>query len=129
MKNNDATKAQTARMSVGEYRDRLHNYSQKFLLCKDIRHVWKVETPYSSFPKNPDWVQRVLVCSRCGTVRTDNFHLDQATQRMQRGASSYRYPAGFSMRGLPQERNLSEIMRYETYLRALAQVNAKETKQ
>ena len=39
---------------------------------------------------------------------------------MERGASTYRYPAGFSMRGLPQEARLGEVMRYESFLRTIA---------
>lgn len=115
-------KTPVAKMTTDEYRDRLHNYSPKFLHCKDIRHVWAVSTPYTPFEDNPSWIHRVLTCRRCGTVRTDTFHLDQMTRRMERGGSTYRYPAGFSLRGLPQERGLAEIMRYESYLRALQAV-------
>jgi hypothetical protein len=129
--NTKKAKSKTAtgatRMSMDEYRERLHEYNQKFLLCKDIRHVWKVQTTYTAFEKNPEWVQRTLICARCGTVRTDNFHIDAASQRMERGVSSYRYPAGFSLRGLPKERNLSEVMRYESFLRAIA-ANPQEKK-
>lgn len=118
--NHNTKKTETARMTLDEYRERLHKYNRKFLTCKDIRHVWSVQTDYTSYAENPDWFHRVLVCQRCGTVRTDYFHLDRTTNRMERGASNYRYPSGFSMRGLPQDKRLGEVMRYESFLRTIA---------
>jgi hypothetical protein len=106
-------------MTLTEYRERLHEYKQDFLLCKDIRHVWRVTTPFTNTAEDNTWVYRVLTCQRCSTARTDYFRLHANTNRLERGYSSYRYPSGFSMRGLPEEGRLSEVMRFESYLRAL----------
>ena len=113
-------KSTTAKMSLRDYRDRLHEYNQDYLLCKDLRHLWQVQQDYTPYEDNKSWMLRVLVCVRCGTTRTDTFFVDKKTKRVSRGGSTYRYPSGFSMRGLPEERRLGEVMRYESFLRTLA---------
>lgn len=121
---------QSARMSLVEYREKLHAYEHRYLLCKDIRHVWQVDIPYTNDAENQSWVYRVLSCQRCGTTRTDYFHLNAKSDRLERGYSTYRYPTDFSMRGLPEASKLSEVMRFESYLRSMQGINApKETDQ
>lgn len=116
------------KMSIDEYRERLHEYKQDYLLCKDIRHVWRVSTSYTSDAEDSNWIYRILTCQRCTTTRTDYFRLDANSNRLERGYSTYRYPTGFSMRGLPQAKNLSEVMRFESYLRALQTANKEHKK-
>lgn len=121
------SKSSAPPMTLDEYRDLLHEYKQDFLLCKDIRHVWRVSTSYTSDAEDSNWIYRILTCQRCQTTRTDYFRLDTNSNRLERGYSTYRYPTGFSMRRLPQTKNLSEVMRFESYLRAL-QTGNKERK-
>lgn len=106
----------TAHMTLADFRARLHNYDEKYLTCKDVRHRWTLTQPYERQPSG--WVTRVLECERCGTVRTDNYAIVN-NQRLARAGSTYQYPEGFSFRGLPQADNLSEVVRFEAYLRTL----------
>ena len=110
-------KKQTAHMTLKDFRERLTNYDDNYLLCKDMRHRWTLTQGYERQPNG--WVTRVLECERCGTVRTDNYAILNG-QRLGRAGSSYRYPDGFSFRGLPQVEALSEVVRYEAYRRALS---------
>lgn len=103
-------------MSLTEFRTRLTNYDEAYLECKDMRHRWVLTQGYERQPSG--WVTRVLECDRCGTVRTDNYAILNG-QRLARAGSSYRYPEGFSFRGLPQAENLSEVVRYEAFRRSL----------
>lgn len=127
--NNNEKNARTparARMTVDEYRERLHDYNDKFLLCKDIRHVWVIVAGYTEI-QDSGMVSRVLECKRCHTRRTDYYRIDRQTQRMIRGYSNYRYPAGFSITGIPRDDKPNDILRYEAFLRFIA-APAKETK-
>jgi hypothetical protein len=119
MKNENSKNAPKVKMTEGEYRDKLHKYSNRFLTCKDLRHVWTVQRAYTEH-QNSGMVSRILVCKRCGTERTDYFRLDQATERMERGYSSYRYPTGFQMAGIPRDSKPNDIIRYEAFLRFVA---------
>jgi len=110
------TRTRVAHMSLKDFRTRLHNYDTSYLECKDMRHRWSLIQPYERQPSG--WVTRVLECDRCGTVRTDNYAILN-NQRLARAGSSYRYPEGFSFRGLPQAESLGEVVRYEAYLRSL----------
>jgi hypothetical protein len=105
-----------SRMSMEEYRDKLHEYREDFLECKDVRHHWQVTEPYHNVDRKH--VVRVLRCSRCGAERTDNYAV-VSSGRLARMGSTYRYPQGFAMRGLPQAERLSEVVRYESYLRTV----------
>lgn len=107
-------------MTLKQYRQVLHEYDDSYLQCKDIRHSWQIDSPYHRTPEG--WVIRVLSCTRCGTVRTDTFAVTGGN-RLARVSNSYRYPAGFSIRGLPKAENLSEVTRHESYLRAMQQLN------
>lgn len=118
-KKDDPNKASRATMTVDEYRDKLHDYSAKYLACKDIRHVWTITAGYAEV-KDTGMVSRVLECKRCRTVRTDYYRVDRRTQRMERGYSNYRYPAGFSIRGIPRDEKPNDILRYEAFLRFIA---------
>lgn len=120
MSNKKKDTTHTTRMSLRDYRERLSEYNQDYLLCKDLRHLWQVQESYTPYADTENWMHRVLTCARCGTTRTDTFFLNKKTKRMERGGSTYRYPSGFSMRGLPQEKHLGEVMRYESFLRTLA---------
>jgi hypothetical protein len=102
-------------MTLGEFQGKLHGYREEFLQCKDVRHRWEVVEPYRREKK---LVQRVLECQRCGTQRIDNYVV-LGSQRLARQGSSYRYPRGFSLRGLPKVDHVSEIVRYESYLRSV----------
>jgi hypothetical protein len=109
------------RMTLEDYRSRLHQYPANYLSCKDIRHRW---TLVEDFHRQPGGrVVRILECDRCGTVRTDNYAM-LAGKRLARAGASYAYPENFSVRGLPQAENLSEVLRYEAYMRSLAQTAA-----
>ena len=110
------TKTRTTHMTLNEFRERLHNYDENYLTCKDVRHRWTLTQSYERQPNG--WVTRMLECDRCGTVRTDNYAILNGN-RLARAGSSYRYPEGFSFRGLPQADSLSEVVRYEAYQRAL----------
>ena len=110
------TKKAPAHMTLKDFRTRLASYDNDYLLCKDMRHRWRLIQSYERQPNG--WVTRVLECERCATVRTDNYAILN-NQRLARAGSSYRYPEGFSMRGLPEAENLSEVVRYEAYRRAL----------
>jgi hypothetical protein len=107
-------------MTLRKYREALHEYDNAFLQCKDLRHAWATTSPYQR--NSEGWVVRILTCGRCGTVRTDTY-AELRNKRLARASSSYRYPAGFALRHLPQEENLSEVMRYESYLRAMREIN------
>ena len=101
------TKTRTTHMTLNEFRERLHNYDENYLTCKDVRHRWTLTQSYERQPNG--WVTR---------VRTDNYAILNGN-RLARAGSSYRYPEGFSFRGLPQADSLSEVVRYEAYQRAL----------
>lgn len=103
-------------MTLKMFRDRLSTYDESYLECKDMRHRWTLVQPYERQPSG--WVTRVLTCERCGTTRTDNYAILN-NNRLARAGSSYKYPEGFSFRGLPQAENLSEVVRFEAYLRAV----------
>ena len=103
-------------MTLGDFRKRLSDYDESYLECKDMRHRWDLVQSYAK--QASGWVTRVLACDRCGTRRTDSYAL-LSNRRLARAGSSYRYPQGFSFRGLPQEDNLSEVVRYEAFQRAL----------
>lgn len=122
-------KAPIAKMSLRDYRGQLHDYNTDFLKCKDLRHLWQVAQDYSPQEDNKNWMHRSLVCARCGTTRTDKFYVDKRNKRVVRGGSTYRYPPGFSMRGLPKERKLGEVMRYESFIRAIASNNGNDNDQ
>lgn len=111
-----AKKTRVQHMTLKDFRDRLVGYDDRYLLCKDMRHRWVLAQSYERQPNG--WVTRVLECDRCGTVRTDSYAVLNGN-RLARAGSSYRYPEGFSFRGLPQADNLSEVVRYEAYQRAL----------
>ena len=108
-------------MTLKAFRERLHNYESSYLECKDMRHRWVLIQSYERQPSG--WVTRVLECDRCGTTRTDNYAILNG-QRLARAGSSYKYPEGFSFRGLPEAENLSEVVRYEAYLRSVQQNGA-----
>ena len=105
-----------AHMTLKDFRQRLHNYDEKFLQCKDVRHRWNLVQSYEK--QTSGWVTRVLECERCDTVRTDSYAI-LTGQRLARAGSSYKYPQGFSFTGLPEAENLSEVVRYESYMRAV----------
>jgi hypothetical protein len=105
----------TEHMTLQQYKDALRVYDEDFLLCKDMRHQWELVQPYEK--KRSGWVTRVLECSRCGTLRTDTYAIIN-NERLARAGSTYRYPTGFSMRGLPQVDKVPELTRFEAYRRA-----------
>lgn len=116
---NKVERTRKAKMTEDEYREKLHGYSNRYLACKDLRHVWAVQRAYTEH-QDSGMVSRVLECKRCGTERTDYFRLDGQAQRLVRGYSSYRYPTGFQMVGIPKNIKANDIVRYEAFLRFIA---------
>ena len=106
----------TVKMTLSQYRGRLGEYSSEYLQCKDVRHRWVVTEDYT--PEGNGWVVRSLECDRCGTIRTDKYAVLRKN-RLARAGSTYRYPEGYRFNGLPDADHLSEVTRYEAYLRAI----------
>lgn len=70
------------------------------LPCRDLRHGWERSNDLILIKDsrgNVRHFQRVLVCFRCGTERTDEY-LMTATS-LQKLRSGYRYPKGYQIPG------------------------------
>lgn len=67
----------------------LGDYDATYLMCRDLRHPWKVIEYWHTAGE----VHRLLRCQRkgCGTERTDKW-----TARGERLQSSYTYPDGYA---------------------------------
>lgn len=69
----------------------LTQYAKQFLVCRDIKHQWKVLGYYRADGE----VQRILECVRCETQRTDRW--DPRTG--ERIAAHYDYPDDYQFEG------------------------------
>ena len=113
----------------------LSNLSDKFLFCRDLRHNWHVESNFhdAGFEVEGDGVtqavERISVCRNCGTRRTDVsvvVERPNLAPRMEKLSTAYKYPKGYLMhRGqIPRDIGVSQLVRYETLRRVLAETSA-----
>lgn len=122
------TKAVAEQMIAGT----LHDLSESFLQCRDLRHSWGVFSNFIDAEMEVEpghhvtkTVQRTLRCMTCGTTRFDYYALIEkpnSAPRMEKVSSQYQYPKGYQMRPGASTRDLavSQLVRYETLRRVLA---------
>ena len=89
--------------------DALTELEPDFLLCRDVRHPWRIDG-YRTAERGT--VERMLVCDRCGTER-----LDRWTLRGERVGHQYRYARGYQLRGV-EGSGVGEVLRREVLRRA-----------
>lgn len=47
------------------------DYADAYLMCRDLRHAWE---PHGYYRGAEGGIHRWLVCTRCGTERTDDWY-------------------------------------------------------
>lgn len=91
---------------------RLENVSENYLECRDLKHSWTWATDFVDYKDGGKIVSvtRALRCTRCRTVRYDEY----SAKTMEKVRGSYSYPDGYHITGghLP----VPEVRR-ELYLR------------
>lgn len=70
--------------------DVLHDYEERFLMCRDLGHNWKIAGLY----RLGGGIRRRLLCTRCPTTRTDEWG-----SRGTRVGNRYAYPEGYQIQG------------------------------
>ena len=113
--NQTRTKQRRGPMTVSEYTEYLHSYDGRYIQCKDMRHQWDLTEDYTL--RSDGWVTRKMTCMRCDTVRTEIFAIVNKA-RLVKQSTSYAYPEGYQIHGLPQTRGLSELLRFEAIRRS-----------
>lgn len=78
----------------------LGEQSDTFLACRDMRHAWQWQTDYTPSTvgagrKARATVVRSLICTRCKTVRYDEYALPD----FDRVKSTYTYPDNYVTKG------------------------------
>ena len=97
----------------------LKNQPNDFLACRDMRHAWDVSTDYF-LAEDDNCIIRELECMRCHACRRDSFQIAR-DRRLVRNGTSYTYPEGYLMKGVPRGNKSQDLVRGEIYRRMLAQ--------
>lgn len=107
-----------------EQEARIKRYSE----CRDMRHAWAIENDYHVYKQYQEakgsrsmYVARDLVCMRCTTIRHE-IYLATKTRGLERVSTSYAYPAGFLMDGIPSGASSQSILAQIRYREAMEAV-------
>lgn len=116
------------RRSADPFAKALAALPDKWVACRDMRHAWDVLNNFHLVPdfqvpggKKINVFHRDLLCSRCGTVRREDYQA-LSTGALDKVNQDYVYPEGYQMRGVPRGANASAVIQFEQYRRAMAQV-------
>lgn len=104
--------------------DALHELPDTWLMCRDVRHAWSVENDFhvtSQTPKTIQEIRRSLVCLRCGVLRNE-VYIPTRFGGLEKTHSSYVYPQGYQIRGVPRGVKPQALVQSEQYRRTLSKV-------
>lgn len=108
----------------------LKQLPENFLDCRDLKHSWQKQANYRPREQHMEpgtgqvktrvspLLYRNLVCTRCGTGRTDVIY----ARTYERLSVSYTYPENYQMPGVPRGVKSSTILRQESVRRAMEEV-------
>lgn len=96
--------------------ERLNNLPQAYVECRDTRHLWYTDQDLhlEGTVSGRQRVERVLSCSRCGTVKTEHYALQTAMNGVQRLTSvgyRYTYPPEYTIPEMGRADAPREILR------------------
>jgi hypothetical protein len=100
---------------------------KRFTACRDFRHAWAVENDYHVYKQYQErgrrsmYVARDLVCMRCTTMRHE-VYLATKTRGLERVSTSYSYPAGYQVQGIPAGTTAQNILAQIRYREAMETV-------
>lgn len=91
---------------------RLSNIKEEYLECRDLKHAWTWSTDFVDYKDDGKVVSviRALQCSRCRTIRYDEY----APKTFDKIRSRYSYPGEYHIPGDPVRMN---EVRKELYAR------------
>jgi hypothetical protein len=101
---------------------------KRYSVCRDVRHAWAVENDYHVYKQYQEakgsrsmYVARDLVCMRCTTVRHE-IYLATKRNGLERVSTSYAYPPGFLIQGIPAGSSAQSILAQIRYREAMEAV-------
>lgn len=109
----------------------LEDYPEHYLACRGDFHPWEKTSDYrlvnarnegrSSIKGNSSFVEREWTCSNCGMVRYDYFAIITVRRRtlLRKIGGNYRYPEGYSIRGIGSPSGAKEYIRGAQYTRLM----------
>lgn len=98
-----------SRKEMRDAADALHESSDEYLECRDLRHPWTIVGLFYVGKE----IHRRLVCERCETEATDRW-----TPHGGRIARQYRYPKGYQAKGIrirPVDVRKEVLNRFEVF--------------
>ena len=108
--------------------ERLRQQPTSFVYCRDpgIRHAWMIENDFHDIPitqvgRRLAMLGRDEVCARCNTVKRETFVVQKGGV-IEKVSTSYDYPDGYQMAGVPRGVKRSTIIYQENYRRAMEAV-------
>ena len=96
--------------------ERLDSLPQEYILCRDLRHIWKVDQDLhlDGQISGRQRVERSLTCARCGTIKTEHYVLQTSMTGIQRLTSvgyHYNYPPEYAIPEMARADAPREILR------------------
>lgn len=99
----------------------------EWVMCRDMRHAWGVKENFhvTQGGKRLQEIERVLICSRCETLRVETYNLTRSG--MEKVRQHYEYPDHYQIKGVPRGNKPQSMVQAEQYRRvmeAIAQQHA-----
>lgn len=103
--------------------DRLKKLPQDYILCRDLRHIWKVDRDLhlEGEISGRQRVERTMTCARCSTVKTEHYVLHTSMSGIQRLSSvgyHYAYPPEYAIPEMSRAEAPREILRAARFSKA-----------
>jgi hypothetical protein len=120
---------------VDAYVNALDGLPESYITCRELHHTWKVSSGYIAIDTTErddrlprlgmrQYVERRLVCTRCKTIRSDAYALEQREgwTALRKLNSTYKRPEGYSIKGVSGTfQGRGELLRGLLYDRAQEQ--------
>lgn len=103
--------------------DALEHTEPEFLVCRELRHVWRPSTPFRLVDASledgrqprgghTEYAERRLTCSRCGTERSDAYAISRRRGHtaLTKIGSSYNQPEGYAITGIGSTASMRDIL-------------------
>lgn len=106
----------------------IEDLPENFYACRDISHKWDVVNDFYVYRQYQErkgsrsmFVARDFQCERCGSTKRE-VYLARKVRGLERVATTYDYPAGYLVDGLPANVNPRRIIEQIKYRHAMERV-------
>ena len=120
---------------IGLFAGSIQEMPDRFLQCRDIKHPWRIARDYHVVDASREvgvnsrlghavYVQRLLICTRCGMQRSDAYVIatNSRYQSLERLNSSYSPPKGYTVKGVGHLSGRNDLVRGEVFRRVVGKL-------